>query len=118
MLGYPGLVMVGKLGSDGVKQPWFLFLMFLPLPLVILISLGFAGLAVFHCGLSPTPTPRKPVYQYSWEISSFLDDFGYGELGHRVSSRVQMETGRVLSQGIPWCLCPDDSGLVPLVPGI
>ena len=32
---YPGLAMMGELGSDDAKQPWFLLLMFLHLPLAI-----------------------------------------------------------------------------------
>ena len=38
----------------------------------------------------------------------------YGELWHRVSSKVQTETGRILSLVVPWSLYPGDSGLVPL----
>jgi hypothetical protein len=32
---YPGLAMVGEFGSDDAKQPWFLLLLFLCLPLAI-----------------------------------------------------------------------------------
>jgi hypothetical protein len=35
VLGYPGLSLVGQLGSDDAKWPWFLLLMFLRLPLAI-----------------------------------------------------------------------------------
>ena len=38
--------------SDDTKYPWFLLLMFLPLPFAIWLSLVLAGLAVFDCGLS------------------------------------------------------------------
>ena len=31
----------------------------------------------------------KPVCQYSWETSSLWEEFGYGELWHRVTSGVQ-----------------------------
>jgi hypothetical protein len=39
VLGYPRLAMVGELSSDDAKYPWFLLLMFLPLPLAIWLSL-------------------------------------------------------------------------------
>jgi hypothetical protein len=58
----------------------------------------------------------KPMCQYSWETNSLQEEFGYGELWHRVSSRVQ--TRGILSPDVPWFLCPDGSGWVPLVPGI
>jgi hypothetical protein len=35
MLGYPGLAVVGELGSDDAKQPWFLWVRFLYLPFTI-----------------------------------------------------------------------------------
>ena len=44
--------MVGKLGSSDAKYPWFLLLMFLPLPLDTWLSLVLVGLAVSDCGLS------------------------------------------------------------------
>jgi hypothetical protein len=37
----------------------------------------------------------------------------YGELWHRVSSKVQTETGRILSQAAAWFLCPEGLGWVP-----
>jgi hypothetical protein len=54
----------------------------------------------------------------SWETSSLWEEFGYEELWHRVSSGVQTETGRILSQPVPWFLCPDGSRKVSLGPGI
>jgi hypothetical protein len=39
-------------GSDDAMWPWFLFLMFLPLPFTIWLSLVLAGLAVSDYGLS------------------------------------------------------------------
>jgi hypothetical protein len=53
VLGHPGFAVVGELGSDGAKQPWFLFLMFLflSLPFAIWLSLVLAGLTVSDCGL-------------------------------------------------------------------
>jgi hypothetical protein len=88
VLRYPGLSVVVELGSDDAKLPWFLLFMFLPLPLAIWLVLVFAGLAVSDCGYFS----YKPVCQYSRETCSLSDEFGYGELWHRVSSRVQMET--------------------------
>ena len=52
MLGYPGLAVIGELGSDEANLPWFLLLMFFPLPLTIWLSLVLAGLAVIDRGLS------------------------------------------------------------------
>ena len=52
MLGYSGVAVVGQLGSDDHKYPWFLLLMFLPLLISIWLSLVLAGLAVSDCGLS------------------------------------------------------------------
>ena len=43
--------MVGELVSDDGKCPWFLLLMFLPLPFAISLSLVLPGLAVSDCGL-------------------------------------------------------------------
>jgi|AATE01.1.fsa_nt_gi hypothetical protein len=50
VLGYSGLTVVGELGSDYAKQPLFLLLIFLPLPLAIWLSLVLAGFAVSDCG--------------------------------------------------------------------
>jgi hypothetical protein len=54
--------MVGDLDSDDAKQPWFLLIMFLHLPLAIWLSLVLADLAVFDCGLSLPcfSTPGRP----------------------------------------------------------
>ena len=46
VLGYLGLAVVEELGSDDAKQPWFLLVKFLCLPLTILLSLMLVGLAV------------------------------------------------------------------------
>ena len=70
VLGYPGLAMVGELGSDDSKQPSFLLLIFLPLPLKIKLSLVLAGLALSFPSC-------KPVCQHSLETSSFREEFGY-----------------------------------------
>ena len=40
---YPGLAVVGELGSDDAKVYWLLLLMVLHLPLTIWLSLVFAG---------------------------------------------------------------------------
>ena len=60
----------------------------------------------------------KPVCQYSWETSSLWEEFGCGELWHRISSRVLMETGKILSLALSYFLCPDSSGWLPLLPGV
>jgi len=52
VLGYPGLALVGELGSDDAKWPWFLLLRFLPLPLAICLFLVLTGFAVSHNGLT------------------------------------------------------------------
>ena len=52
VLGYPGLAVVGELGYNDAKYPWFLLLMFLPLSVTICLSLVLAGLAVSDFGLS------------------------------------------------------------------
>lgn len=46
MLGYPGLAVVGVLGSDGVSLDWLLLIMFVSLPLAIWLSLVLSGLVV------------------------------------------------------------------------
>ena len=50
------------------------------------------------------------VCEHSWETSFLLEVFGYGELWHRISSREQIETERILSPAVPWFLYPDGSG--------
>ena len=52
VLGFPVFAVVGELGSGDAKEPWFLLLMFLLLPLATWISLVLVGLAVSDCGLS------------------------------------------------------------------
>jgi hypothetical protein len=52
VLGYPGLALVGELGSDDPKWHWFPMLMFLHLPLSIWLSLELIGLAVSYWSLS------------------------------------------------------------------
>ena len=46
VFGYPGLAVVGELGSDGAMLPWFLLVMFLCLPFARCLSLVVSGLAV------------------------------------------------------------------------
>ena len=49
VLGYPGLAVVGVLGSDDAQCPWFLLVRFLRLPftiwksLVLMIKLSLVG---------------------------------------------------------------------------
>jgi hypothetical protein len=88
--------------------------MFLPLPLAIWLSLLLAGLAVSDSGLS--------LLQACVSVL-LVDQFSPGGVWiwralAQVSSRVQRETGRILSLAIPWFLCPDRAGRVPLGPGI
>ena len=54
VLGYPGLAVVGQLGSNGAMLPWFLLAMLLCLPFAIWLSLVLAGVAVSDGGLSVT----------------------------------------------------------------
>ena len=56
--------------------------MFLPLPLVIWLSLALAVLL----SLTVAFPSYKPLCQYSWETSSLQEEFGYGALWHRISS--------------------------------
>ena len=44
--------MVGELGSNNTKLPWFLLLMLLSLPFIIWLSLVLAGVAFSDCGMS------------------------------------------------------------------
>ena len=52
VLGYPGLSVVGELGSDDATYPLFLLIMFLSLPLAIWLSLVLTALAVSDHDLS------------------------------------------------------------------
>ena len=52
VLGYPGLAVVGELGSDGAMLPWFLLVMFLHLPFAIWLSVVLAGVDFSDGGLS------------------------------------------------------------------
>ena len=63
---YPGLAMVGELGSDDDKLPWFLLLMFLCLPPDIWLSLVLPALSISDCSLSSCDpayvrTPQNPA---------------------------------------------------------
>jgi hypothetical protein len=105
--GYPGLAVEGEQSSDDAKCPWFLLLMFLPLPLDMWLSLVLAELVDSDCDLSLLLAC----------LSTLLGD--YSSLGgiwvwrvwHRVSSGI-------MSLAIPWFLWPDGSEWVPLEPGI
>jgi len=59
-----GIAVVGVLGFDDTKWPWFLLLRFFPLPLAICLSLVLAGLGVSDSSL----TSCKPLLecQHSW----------------------------------------------------
>jgi hypothetical protein len=52
VLGYPGLAVVGELGSDDTMYPWFLLVKFLLLPFTIWLSLVLVGFAVSGFSLS------------------------------------------------------------------
>jgi hypothetical protein len=52
VLGYPGLAVVGELGSNGTKQHWLLLLIFLYSPSAIWLSLVLTGLAILDWSLS------------------------------------------------------------------
>ena len=60
VLGYPGLAIVGELGSDAAIMPWFLLVMFLPLPLAIWFSLVLLSLA----GASTSYVPLRLFLQH------------------------------------------------------
>jgi hypothetical protein len=79
--------------------------MLLPLPLDIWLSLLLAGLPVSDCGL---------FFLQVCETRLLQKEFGYGDLWHSVSSRVQMETGMILFEAASGILCPKASGKVPL----
>ena len=52
VLGYPGLAVVGELGSDGAILPWFLLVIFLHLLFAFWLSLVLADVAVSWESLS------------------------------------------------------------------
>lgn len=61
---YPGLAVVGELGSDDAKLYWLLLLMVLSLPLAIWLSLMLAGLSVWSLppmSLCCCRSPSRPV---------------------------------------------------------
>ena len=87
--------------------------MFLPLPLAIWLSLVLVGLAVCDCGLS-----LLQAY-----VSTLLgDQLSLVEIWVRravAQGQLQIiDRNCILSPAVPWFVFPDDSGLVPLGPGI
>ena len=81
VLQYPGLAVVGELGSDGAMLPWFLLVMFLCLPFAIWLSPVLAAVAFSDCGLS---VPLGDLFSlcthvcsYSCETCSLVVVFGY-----------------------------------------
>jgi hypothetical protein len=52
VMGSPGVVVVGELGSDDAKKAWFLLVMYLHLPLPIWLSILLPALAVTDWSLS------------------------------------------------------------------
>jgi hypothetical protein len=103
------------MGSNDTKSPWFLLLTFLHPPFTFWLAVGVS----WSCFLWLLSCPScKPVCQHYWEASSLWAEFGYGELWHRVSFRLQVENRRILSPVISWFLCPGGSRLFLLGPQI
>ena len=88
--------------------------MFLPLLLTIWLSVVLAGLAVSDSGLSLLQAHVLVLLgdKFSLEGIWVWRAVAQGQL------QAQTETGRILSPDVPWFLCPDGSGLVPLELGI
>jgi hypothetical protein len=109
VLGYPGIAVVGELGSNDAKYLWFLLLMFLLLPLTIWISLVLSGLAISGCRLTLLQACVSVLQgdQLSpsgiWIWSTVVQD---QLLAHT-------ETRRILSQAAPRFLCPEVPRYVP-----
>ena len=88
VLGYPGLAIVGELGSDGAMLLWFLLVMFLLLPFAIWLSVVLAGVTVSDSGLSVMQASVSvllgdlfslctQVSRYFCETRSLVIVFGY-----------------------------------------
>ena len=81
VLRYPGLAVVGELGSDDSMILWFLLVMFLHLPFAMWLSLVLAGVAVSDCGLSVLLGDLfslcTSVCRYSCETHSLVVVFEY-----------------------------------------
>ena len=102
MIQYLELAVLGELGSGDAKQPWFLLVTFLHLPLAIWLSLVLDGLAVsgwsfsFLCVCQP--------------VTAFLgDQLSPGETCiqrgvFQPKLQVHMVTGRILFQQL-YCSC-------------
>jgi hypothetical protein len=101
MLGYPGFAVLGELGSDVAKLPWFLLARFLCLPFTIWLSVVLVLLSM--AGACPFCWPVS-LCQHSWEMSILLEGPVYRGLWNNPSSRVQMGTGSILSQ-LFHCFC-------------
>ena len=114
VLGYPGLAVVEELSSVDAKLPWFQLLMFLTLPLTIWLSLVFAGLVISDGGFFLLPVFVSVLLgdQFSPSDIWVWRAVAQGQLW------VQTKTGGILSQSVPWFLCHNGSGPVPLGPGI
>jgi hypothetical protein len=83
--------------------------MFLP----CLLPSGYQWYYLVLLSLTVACPSYKPVCQPSWETNPFWAELGYGELWHRVSSRVQTETRWILFLAFPRFLCPDGPRWVP-----
>jgi hypothetical protein len=63
--------MVGELGSDAVKKPWFLLLLFLCLPPTIWLSQVLPALAISDCSLSSEVEAIEEVSENNFQIPIF-----------------------------------------------
>jgi len=100
LLGYPGLAVVGELGSDGVKRPWFLLLRIFALASCHLFISGVSWQWLDPheclCNISPGNQISPSTVWIQRAVSQ-------GQLW------AQAETGRFLSQTVPWFLSSEDS---------
>ena len=120
MLGYPGLALVGELGSDDAILLWLLLIMFLHLPFAIWLSLVLAGLGVLG---SSRWSCMSWVKQVSLEAGRSLGwvGVGLGEVGWEACAdlrmRMEVQTRREIEYmyaGL--CEVPAGGGLI-CVPG-
>ena len=81
VLGYPGLAVVGVLGSDDAQCSCFLLVRFLHLPFAIWIISCVNGLAA--SGWSLILLDSVSIGQHSWESNSHLSPSGQSTLGRQ-----------------------------------
>ena len=99
-----------RMGFRWSQVAWFPLLMFLPLPLTIWLFLVLTGIAASDCGLSLLQG------YVSLLLGNQLSQagIGYGELWHRLSFWVYMETRMIVSLAAPCFLSLDGAGWVLL----